>query len=757
MIHRNCLYLLIFLFFPTINYAQTNAAVNQLTVERIYSGEFAQERFGPSKWLKGGDAYTTLEASTSGKGKDIVQYDSDTGKRTILINATALIPSGAEEALDIANYSWSKDEQKLLIFTNTKRVWRTNTKGDYWIYDLSTKHLNQIGKDLPSSSLMFAKFSPNNQQIAFVSENNLFVQDLQTEVVKQLTFDGTAAIINGNFDWVYEEEFACRDGFRWSADGAYLAFWQVDASEIKDFLMINNTDNVYAKTIPLQYPKVGEDPSAVRIGTVHLATGAIVWMDIPGDSKQHYLPRAQWVGITNLLQVQQLNRKQNEKKIWLCDAVTGDAKNTFTEREETWLDITHPDPTLAWDMTDLPIIEQGKAFLNISEKDGWRQLYRVAMNGNSEKILSSESFDIARFHQVDESKNSIYVNASPDNPTQRYLYQMSLNGREAAEKLTPSNQPGVHRYNISPNGKYAINSWSNTNTPPTIELVALPSHKTLRTLVANEAYNEKIEQLDFTPVEFFQVTTEDNVTMDGLMIKPKNFDANKKYPVLFHVYGEPWGQTATDSWTSLWHRMMVEQGYIIISMDNRGTPALKGRDWRKSIYRKIGVINSRDQAMGAKALLQKHAFIDRERVAVWGWSGGGSMTLNLLFRYPEIYKTGVSIAPVGNQLLYDNVYQERYMGVPWENKADFIEGSPVTYAKNLQGNLLLIHGTGDDNVHYQNAEVVINELIKHNRPFQMMAYPNRSHGIREGKNTTQHLYNLMTNYLLEHAPIDSKE
>lgn len=733
--------------------AQPKLDKSILTVERIYSDEFTQERFGPSKWLDEGAAYTTLETSLTEGAKDIVKYDTRSGRRNILVNAKALIPTGLDQPLKIANYSWSNDGQKLLIFTNTKRVWRTNTKGDYWIFDLSTKQLTQVGASLPNASLMFAKFSTDDRQIAFVSENNLFVQDVESQTLKQLTFDGTDDIINGNFDWVYEEEFACRDGFRWSADGTYLAFWQVDASAIKDFLMINNTESVYAKTVPLQYPKVGEDPSSVRIGTVNLESGKVTWMDIPGDSKQHYLPRAQWIEGTNQLQIQQLNRKQNEKKIWIADAATGKATNVFTEKEETWLDITHPDPTLAWDMTDLPIIQNGKAFLNISEKDGWRQLYRVAMNGKSEKLLTKEPFDIARFHQINESTNTIYVNASPDNPTQRYLYQMSLNGRRKAKKLTPDNQPGLHRYNIAPNGKYAINSWSNANTPPTIELVSLPDHKTLRTLVDNRAYNEKIAKLALTPVEFFKVTTEDGIEMDGLMIKPANFDASKKYPVLFHVYGEPWGQTATDSWVSLWHRMMVQKGYVLISVDNRGTPALKGRAWRKSIYRKIGVINARDQAMATKAILKKYPFVDSDRIAVWGWSGGGSMTLNLLFRYPDIYKTGVSVAPVGNQLLYDNVYQERYMGVPWENKEDFMEGSPVTYAHNLKGNLLLIHGTGDDNVHYQNAEVVINELIKHNKPFQMMAYPNRSHGIYEGENTSTHLYNLMTNYILEHNPI----
>jgi len=744
----SCFLLLSFLF---INTAQSQED-RQLSVERIFSDEFSLDYFGPFKWLDGGNAYTTLEESTTEKGKDIVKYDTRSGLRTVLVNATDLIPTSENTPLNIENYSWSNDEGKLLIFTNSKRVWRTNTKGDYWIYDLTNKSLKKVGATLPASSLMFAKFSDDNKQIAFISENNLYVEQVANGELKQLTFDGTPDLINGTFDWVYEEEFACRDGFRWSADGRYLAFWQVDASQIKDFFMINNTDDVYSKTIPLQYPKVGQDPSAVKIGAVEILSGKVIWMNIPGDPKQHYLPRAQWVANTNQLQVQQLNRKQNDKKIWLCDPATGKAQLTFTETEETWLDITHPDPTLAWDMTDLPIIQNGKAFLNISEKNGWRQLYRVPMNGKSEKLLTQEPFDIARFHQVDESRNRIYVNASPDNPTQRYLYQMPLNGRGKIQKLTPENQSGLHRYNIAPNGRFAINSWSNANTPPTTELVSLPDHKTLRVLVDNKNYKEKIAALNFTNVEFFKIKTEDNVEMDGLMIKPPNFDSNKKYPVLFHVYGEPWGQTATDAWGTLWHRLMVQKGYVLISMDNRGTPALKGRDWRKSIYRKIGVVNARDQAMGTKAILKKYPFMDEDRVSVWGWSGGGSMTLNLLFRYPDIYQTGVSIAPVGNQLLYDNVYQERYMGVPWENKEDFIEGSPVTYAKNLKGNLLLIHGTGDDNVHYQNAEIVINELIKHNRSFQMMAYPNRSHGIYEGYNTTEHLYNLMTSYLLEHNP-----
>ena len=747
--------IVISLFFTfTLAWGQMSADTLQLTIDRIFSNEFRLDNLGATQWLQGGNYYTRLEQSASGSGRDLVRYHTLSGKKDILISAEQLRPEGQSSPLSPAGYSWSSDEKLLLIFTNTKRVWRSNTKGDYWIYDMVADKLFQIAPDLPASSLMFAKFSADNQQLAFVSEHNLYVQDLNKGEIKQLTFNGTEDIINGTFDWVYEEEFACRDGFRWSKDGEYLAFWQVDASSIKDFLMINNTADIYSKTIPLQYPKVGEDPSAVKIGTVHIKTGKITWMKIPGDPKNNYLPRAQWIGNSHQLQVQQLNRKQNERKIWVCSAATGETENIFTEKEETWLDITHPDPTLSWAMTDLPIIEQGNAFLYISERQGWRQLYRISMDGQEETLIQKEDFDIARFHQVNESDNSIYINASPYNPTQRYLYQLSLNGNQKAKKLSPAGQPGLHRYRISPNGKFAFNTWSNANTPPTTELVSLPDHQTIRVLIDNEEYRKKIKDLNFTSVDFFKVTTIDSVEMDGLMIRPPDLDPKKKYPVLFHVYGEPWGQTATDSWPSLWHRLMAQKGYIIISMDNRGTPALKGRNWRKSIYRKIGVVNSRDQAMGALAVFKKFPFIDTSRTAVWGWSGGGSMTLNLLFRYPEIYKTGVSIAPVGNQLLYDNVYQERYMGVPWENREDFIEGSPVTYAKNLKGNLLLIHGTGDDNVHYQNAEVVINELIKHNKPFQMMAYPNRSHGIFEGKNTTRHLYGLMTRYILTHTALE---
>ncbi|GJM33811.1 MAG: peptidase S9 [Saprospiraceae bacterium] len=715
---------------------------SQLTIDRIYqSKDFSMDYFGPARWLDKGSAYTTLESAEMGAGaREIVAYDTESGERAVLVAANQLIPEGKESPLNISDYRWSEDKQKLLVFTNTRRVWRYHTKGDYWVLDLTTGKLHQIGKDMPEASLMFAKFDKAAKRIAYVSEHNLYVENLADGKVTPLTTDGSKTLINGTFDWAYEEEFGCRDGFRWSDDGQHIAFWQVDAKNIRDFLMINNTDSIYSYTIPVQYPKVGERPSACRIGVISAKGGNIQWMKIPGDNQQHYLPRMQWSVDSRELLVQQLNRKQNTMRLWRCEAATGEATNIYTERDSAWID--------AVDEEDWKWVKQGEAFTWTSEKDGWRHLYLISKDGKTETLVSEGDYDLISIQELDLEGGWVYFIASPDNATQRYLYRLPMFKKGKAERLSPSSQPGTHSYQIAPGGKYAFHNFSNIHTPPIKELIRLPGHEQVRLLVGNESYRHNFDLLEVAPAEFFQVKTEDDVTMDGYMIKPPNFDPKKKYPVLFYVYGEPAGQTATDSWQgNLWHWMLTQKGYILITMDNRGTPSPKGREWRKSIYRNIGRINARDQAMATKKILEWD-FVDPDRISVWGWSGGGSMTLNLLFQYPEIYQTGMSVAPVANQLYYDNIYQERYMGLPQENMEDFVEGSPITYAKNLEGNLLLVHGTGDDNVHYQNSEVLVNELIKQNKIFQVMPYPNRSHGIYEGENTSRHLRTILMDYLM---------
>ncbi len=739
-------------------YSQQTVDSSKLTLDRIFnSGEFRQEYFGRYQWLGNGEYYTLLEKSDSVKGgMDLLKYNTATGDKKVLVDAASLIPDGTDKPLRISSYSWSEDLSKLLIFTNTRRVWRANTRGDYWVYDLTTSKLMQLGASLPESSLMFAKFTSDGKNVAYVSEHNLYMQNLETGNIKQLTFDGSETIINGTFDWVYEEELSCRDGFRWSNDSKYIAFWQLDASDIRDFLMINNTDSIYSYTIPVQYPKVGYPPSSAKVGFVNVETGNIIWIPIPGDPVQHYLPRMQWIGKSHNLLIQQLNRKQNEDKLWLYNIDSREPKNFYTETDSAWVDVDYPDVAAShWGMSDVPFLNNETEFIWTSEKDGWRHLYKKSIAKDEDVLLTPGDYDIATFYGVDEKKGYVYISASPDNSTQRYLYRVNLNGSGKLMRLTSAEKPGLNLYDLSPGMQFAIESSSNLKTPRTVDLIALPKYKTVRNLVKNEAFKEKMKTLHLGAAEFFKVKTEDGIEMDGYMIKPPDFDPSKKYPVLFNLYGEPWSQTAVDSWGSLYDYMLAEDGYIVMTMDNRGTPCLKGREWRKSIYKKIGVINSHDQAMATKEIL-KWNFIDPDRIAVWGWSGGGSMTLNLMFRYPEIYKTGMAVAAVSNQLYYDNVYTERYMGLPDENMDDYIQGSPITFAKNLEGNLLVVHGSADDNVHYQNMEALVIELVKYNKKFQMMEYPNCSHGIYEIEGATFHLFNLLTDYLMDHCPAGGK-
>jgi dipeptidyl-peptidase-4 len=518
--------------------------------------------------------------------------------------------------------------------------------------------------------------------------------------------------------------------------------------------MINNTDSIYSRPIPIQYPKVGEKPSSVSVGLIDLKTEQKTWIPFDGDPRSYYIPGVQWVN-DDLLLIQQLNRHQNELTVWSYVPSEMKLKKVYVEQEETFVDLMYPDmSTDFWAGNDLILADDGAAFLRMTETDAWRHIYKVDIDDGEKLLVTPFDYDVASMRVP--TKNNIYYVASPENSTQRYLYQTDLKGKGKAKRLTPDQFEGVNNYQVSPNGKYALHTHQSTQEPTTVRIISLPDHKTIRTLVENQAYKEKLSALELPQVRFMKITTEDNIEVDARLILPANFDPGTKYPVLFHVYGEPWAQVATDTEIGLWNMMMAQKGYVIIDMDNRGTPCLKGSAWRKSIYRQVGRINTRDQGLAAQEIL-KLPFLDESRTAVWGWSGGGSMTLNLMFQFPEIYTTGVAIAAVSDQRVYDNIYQERYMGLPQENPEDFIAGSPITHAKNLEGNLLLIHGTADDNVHYQSAELLINELIAQDKQFQMMSYPNRSHSISEGENTRKHLFTLITDYILEHVPVESTE
>lgn len=706
---------------------------------------------GGLKWAKDGSSYYRVEAG------EIVKYTLPANTKTVMVAKDKLTPAGQTKPLAINGYTFTDDGKKMLLFTNSKKVWRYNTRGDYWLLDLANNSIKQLGKGRPASSMMFAKISPDGKKVAYVSEYNVYVEDLATGAIKALTTGGNRKFINGTFDWAYEEEFFCRDGFRWSPDSRNVAYWQIDARKVKDYLMVNTTDSIYPVAVPVEYPIAGEPPSPFKIGVVDIATAKTKWMNIPYDNTLgSYAPRMEWAGSKEII-VQHLNRKQNESRIMLCDAATGNVKTIYEEKDPAWIDIL-----ALWDFDyqygGWDWLNNGQEFIWPSEKDGWRHLYRISRDGKKETLITKGNFDVMDISAINEAGGYIYFFASPQNATQKYLYRAKLDGSAEPERLSPANQQGTHNYNVSPTGAYAFHSFTNHYTPTVTEWVSLPDHKGLN---GQEKVNDAVAKADRSKVnvQFFTVKTAEGVEMDAWVAKPANFDSTKKYPVVFYVYTEPWGQEVKDQYgiagNFLYQGDMAKDGYFYIAIDNRGTPVPKGRAWRKSVYRKIGLVNIKDQAMAAREIL-KWPYLDTSRVAVWGWSGGGSATLNLMFQYPEIYKTGISVAAVGNQLTYDNIYQERYMGLPQENREDFLNGSPITYAKNLRGNLLYIHGTGDDNVHYNNAEMLLNELIKHNKQFQYMPYPNRTHSISEGEGTGQHLGTLYTRFLRQYCPPGAK-
>ncbi|MBK6797528.1 MAG: S9 family peptidase [Acidobacteria bacterium] len=710
------------------------------------------------EWQSDGSGYLMLERSASSKNApEIVRHDAVTGAKTILVSAQKLTPPGASSPLVIEQFDLSPDGQRLLIFTNSERVWRSNTRGDYWMVDLKSGKLQKLGGAAKPSSLMFAKFSPDATRVGYVRENNIYIENLSDGRISQLTMDGAQYTVNGTFDWVYEEELFCRDGWRWSPDGKQIAYWQLDTSGVKEFRMINNTAELYPKIVSFPYPKAGEMNSAARVGVVNADGGATKWFDIAGDPRQNYLPRMEWAAGSSEVLIQQLNRLQNTNVVMLGDVRTGKVKTIMTEKDDTWVDVAWG--AIDWDRRglargDAEWIDGGKRFLWTSERDGWRHVYSISRDGRDIKCITPGNFDLISVERVDVPNGRLYFSASPENATQKYLFSVRLDGSGKPERLSPANQPGTHNYTISPRGDLAIHTYSSARQTPVTDVVRLSEHAVVRTLFDNKQLAERMARLKPVVQEFFRVKIEEGVELDGWMIKPPNFDATKRYPVLFHVYGEPWGQTVLDAWSGgqmMWHRMLAQQGYIVLSVDNRGTPAPRGRAWRKSIYRQMGIRNSLDQANAVRAIT-KWPFVDSTRIGIWGWSGGGSSTLNAMFRYPDLYQVGMSVAPVPDIRYYDTIYQERYCGLPQDHPEEYKQSSPITFAGQLKGRLLLVHGTGDDNVHYQGSEALINALVAANKQFTLMSYPNRTHSINEGPGTTRHLYGLLTRYLNENLP-----
>jgi dipeptidyl-peptidase-4 len=715
------------------------------TVHRIFgTRDFAPERFGPARWIENGAAYTTVEPVQGGRGSEIVRYETATGARSILVSARQLMSRGDTVPLNFDDYTWSADRNLLLLFTNTQRVWRANTRGDYWVLDRRSGALRKLGGDGPASTLMYAKVSPAGDRVAYVRQGDLYVERLADGAITRLTTGSTRTLVNGMSDWVYEEEFNLRDGFRWSPDGRNIAYWQFDMSGVGTFLLINDTDSLYPFTVPIQYPKAGTTNSAVRVGVVSADGGNTTWMNVGGDPRDTYIPWMEWA-TPGTLMIQHINRRQNADDVLEADATSGAVRTLIAERDSAWVDL----------VDEVPWVDAGRRFLWTSERDGWRHVWSVSRDGTGARLVTRGAFDVTGGVSVDTSGGWLYYSASPSNATQRFLYRSRLDGRGAAERVAPAQLGGTHGYNISPDGRWAIHTASSADSPSALDLVRLPAHERVRPLIANERLRTAVRDFVTRPTEFFRVSVGGGLEVDGMMTRPRDCDSTKAYPVLVYVYGEPAGQTVRDAWgggQSLWYRALADLGYLVVSFDNQGTPAPRGREWRKIVYRQVGIISSRQQADAMRSLARSRHYVDSTRVAIWGWSGGGSSTLQAMFRYSDVYQVGMAVASVPDEKLYDTIYQERYMGLPADDAGAYDRASAIGQAEGLKGSLLIVHGSGDDNVHYQGDERLVNRLVSLGKPFDLMVYPNRSHCICEGRGTTEHVYQLLTRYLLTHLP-----
>jgi dipeptidyl-peptidase 4 len=729
--------------------AQLSSNLQAMT-RRINSGEFNGEGRGAAagggrrggrgggerRWVDGGRGYTMMA------GGELVHYDTATGEREVLMQAKELTPPKLDRAL--TPNETSSDGKHMLFATNPRTVMIRKTANDYWVLDKQKADAawHKLGGKA-DSGLLYAKLSPDGTRAAYVRGGNIYVERVSNGRIKELTSDGSINILNGTSDWVNEEELYIRDAFEWSPDGERIAFLQFDQTSVPEFTLINYTDSLYPTLTRYHYPKTGQTNSAVRLGVVSASGGPVHWMKAPGDPRNHYIARFGWADADEVI-FQQLNRLQNTNNVWLADAKSGKVHLMFQDRDSAWVDVNN-----SFDWFRPSSSRNEKRLLYVSERDGWRHAYAIARNGDV-RLITTGAFDLVSVSSLNETSGWLYYMASPENATQRYLYRSRLDGTGQPERVTPENQPGTHTYNISPDGRWAFHTYSKFDDPGISDLVTLPDHKSVRVFQDNAELKAKAAPILAGRTELFQVDAGGGVKLDGWLIKPGQFDESKKYPLIVYVYGEPAATTVNDSWGGTGRLILTalaDDGYLIASFDNHGTPAPKGREWRKAVYGSIGVLSSKEQTAAVRALAASRSYVDLDRVGVYGWSGGGSMTLNLMFRSPDVFKVGVAGAPVPDETLYDSIYQERYMGLPGANAQGYKDGSPITYASGLKGKLLIIHGTGDDNVHFQGTQRLLNKLIDLNKQFSFMEYPNRRHGI-----SGAHLESLRYGFLEENLP-----
>jgi len=698
-----------------------------LTVHSIWgTREFASDLVSLT-WMKDGTAYTTTQTDSAGH-TDLYRVDALSGKTQLLLRGTELVPPGAQQPIAIEEYRFSTDGMRLLIFTNSARVWRQNTKGTYYVWDFTAKRL--IPVSAKPGYQMFAKFSPDGRMVAFVRANNIYMTDLATGGETALTADGGDSVINGTSDWVYEEELDLRDAFRWSPDGRRIAFWRFDQTAIPTFYLLD-ADSLYPQLVPVRYPKAGMPNSEVKIGVVDVGTRQTTWVDLGGD-KDIYVAAMDFAGSSNEIWLTRLNRHQDRLDLLLADAQRGASRVIMTDRDSAWVDANQP----RW-------INGGKQFLFVSERDGYDQVYLFNRDGSLLRRVTPGGWDVLQVYGVDEKKQVLYCGGAIDGPLGRPLVRIGLDGKGLARIST---EPGTHGIEFDPTFQLYVDTYSRSGIPP-VQTLRRADGRLVRTLADNAALAAKVTALGLVRPEFITLKTPDGVELNAWIIKPKGFDPSRRYPLLMNVYGGPGSQTVTDSWGGanyLWHQMLARDGYLVASVDNRGTGG-RGARFMKLTYLHLGRYESADQIASARWFAAQ-PYVDPDRIGIWGWSYGGYMSSLSMFRGGGVFKAALAVAPVTDWRFYDTIYTERYMRTPQENPAGYGEGAPLAYADSLKGHFLLVHGTGDDNVHFQNSVRLVERLEAANKQFDMRIYPNKTHSIAGGS-TRENLYGLFTAWL----------
>ncbi|GAA0877817.1 S9 family peptidase [Algoriphagus jejuensis] len=688
-------------------------------------GTFSQETISGINWMKDGQFYSSQILRNGAPA--VVKINLETGQEA------GVLLDGRTLGVDFSSYSFNAEESKALIASDVESIYRRSSKGVFYVVDLASGRKQQL---MNGEKISYATLSPDNDKVAFVQNNNLYLVELASGKQTQITSDGEwNKVINGSADWVYEEEFAMAQAFQWSPDAKKIAFIRFDESQVPEFNM-QLWGSLYPKDYKFKYPKAGQKNSIASIHVYDLASGKTQQMDA-GTETDIYLPRIYWTKDANTLAFIRLNRLQNQLDLLHADASTGASKLILTETSQTYVDLNYND--------DLQYLSDGKTFIRTSEQDGFKHIYHHNLDGSLIRQITSGNWEVTAMVGLDEKAKKLYYISTEASPLERNFYVINLNGK-GKKVLTPAK--GTHTINMSSDRKFYIDYHSTADVPLKVTLNEA-SGKELKVLEDNQALKDKLTGYALAKKEFFTFPTVDGTLLNAYLIKPADFDPSKKYPVLMYVYGGPGSQNVLNAWGSLrdfWHQQLAAEGFIVACVDNRGTGA-RGRDFKHSTYANLGKLEVIDQIEGAKHFAEM-PFVDPSRIGIWGWSYGGYMSSLSLMIGNDVFKTAIAVAPVTTWRYYDTIYTERYLQTPQLNATGYDDNSPIMHVNKLKGNFLLIHGTGDDNVHFQNSVDLVNALINADKQFDSFYYPNKAHSI-SGGNATWHIYTQMTNFLKE--------